>query len=154
MSRTLGALLVAASLLVAHPARAASCSLQGIVPLTFGRYEASALSGSEAQGTISVLCSQLLQGETLRVVIGPGNHATGWNRHLASGASRLAYQLYLDSSRTQVFGDGTGGTTAWTHTAGSQPVSSFDVPVYGHIPAGQWVAAGSYTDTLTVTLVF
>jgi len=154
MSRTLGALLVAASLLVAHPARAASCSLQGIVPLTFGRYEASALSGSEAQGTISVLCSQLLPGESLRITIGSGDHGSGWNRHLASGASRLAYQLYLDSSRTQVFGDGTGGTTAWTHTAGSQPVSSFDVPVYGHIPAGQWVAAGSYTDTLTVTLVF
>jgi spore coat protein U-like protein len=154
MSRAFGALLLAVSLFVAQSARAASCSLESVVPLTFGRYEPGAISGAEARGTISVLCSQLLQGETLRVVIGPGNHATGWNRHLASGPSRLAYQLYLDPNRTQIFGDGTGGSFAWTYTAGAQPATAFAIDVHGHIPAGQYVSAGSYSDSLTVTLVF
>lgn len=45
------------------------------------------------------------------VTFGPSLHATGgWNRHLTSGSSRLAYQLYVDPQRTRIFGDGTGNT--------------------------------------------
>lgn len=66
---------------------------------------------------------------------------------------RLRYNLYLDSSRTTVWGDGTGGTRVYSDRA--QPNNhTVTVPVFGRIYGAQDVGAGSYADSLIVTLDF
>ena len=80
-----------------------------------------------------------------------------------AGSDRIAYQLYLDSAHTQVWGDGTGGT--YTITGGlrvrrNRSASSAPINYYGLItPGGQDVSAASpgpapttYAQTLTLTV--
>jgi spore coat protein U-like protein len=69
---------------------------------------------------------------------------------MASNAGgTLGYQLYRNSSRTQVWGTGANAQQVQLLQAGAG-----NIPVYGSIPGGQAAAAGSYTDTVNVTLTF
>jgi spore coat protein U-like protein len=65
----------------------------------------------------------------------------------------LNYNLYRDSTRSTIWGDGTGGTQAYTQS-NPQLNRNIRVDVFGRIPAGQDVTAGSYTATVTATIFF
>ena len=71
-------------------------------------------------------------------------------RRLTSGGNGLNYNMYLDPSRTQVFGDGSAGTSK---VAGSCAATCI-VTIYGRIFGGQSVPGGSYQDSILVTLEF
>jgi hypothetical protein len=68
-------------------------------------------------------------------------HADVW--HCDSGDSYIAV----------FWGDGTGGTQAYTQS-NPQLNRNIRVDVFGRIPAGQDVTAGSYTATVTATIFF
>ena len=69
-----------------------------------------------------------------------------------TGADRLAYNFYADPGGASVLGDGSGGTvTRSDRVLKNKP---WIVTIYGRIPPGQDVAAGSYSDTLTITINF
>jgi spore coat protein U-like protein len=69
------------------------------------------------------------------------------------GSEVLSYNLYLDSTRTTIWGDGTGGSQ--TYTRSNPPTNqNIKVSVFGRIPAGQDVSAGSYSATVTATIFF
>jgi len=70
---------------------------------------------------------------------------------LTTLGSVLAYNLYLDSTRLTIWGDGTGGTGTFS---GMGTGSDVGTTVYGRIPAGQNVAVGTYSDLITVTVTF
>ncbi len=75
--------------------------------------------------------------------------------HDADAAERsdaLNYNLYLDAARTSIWGDGTGGTALFTVAIPSG--KAVNVTIFGRIPAGQDVAAGSYSDSIVVTIQF
>ena len=61
----------------------------------------------------------------------------------------LNYGLYRDSARSQSFGQGSNAKVVTLTGPGSGSVS-----LYGRIPGGQIVPAGTYTDTVVVTLSF
>jgi spore coat protein U-like protein len=62
----------------------------------------------------------------------------------------LRYQLYVDSARTRVWGDGTRGTEAAVMTTrGSNKFAT----IYGEIAAGQGGTEGDYDDTLVITVL-
>jgi spore coat protein U-like protein len=67
-----------------------------------------------------------------------------------NGPNILSYNLYKDPAFTQVFGDGTGGSTSISGLA-SGPDTAL-VAVYGRLPAQTIPAAGAYSDTITATL--
>jgi spore coat protein U-like protein len=69
------------------------------------------------------------------------------------GVEALTYNLYLDAARTIVWGDGSGGSQMYLS---NNPPKSADVQltVYGKIDSFQDVSAGSYADTVTVTVNF
>jgi spore coat protein U-like protein len=83
-------------------------------------------------------------------------------RKLASGANLLNYNLYTTSARTTIWGNGSGGTSTvgGSFTLGnctllllcSDETESRNHTAYGRIPASQNVPAGSYSDTITVTV--
>jgi spore coat protein U-like protein len=71
---------------------------------------------------------------------------------MANGANLLNYAVYTDSARSTVWGDGGAGATATIDGTGSGTAQS--TTIYGRIPAGQTVPAGSYSDTVNVTVTY
>lgn len=77
-------------------------------------------------------------------------------RKMSNGGTQLSYQLYSNSGRTTIWGDGSAGTS--TVTDGY--LISVLVPVvrnysvYGRITAKQNVTAGSYLDAVTVLMTY
>jgi spore coat protein U-like protein len=65
------------------------------------------------------------------------------------GGATVAYTIYRDSARTEVWGDGTSGTltVSGTGTGGDQPQTG-----YGRVNAQATPAPGLYSDTIVVTV--
>jgi spore coat protein U-like protein len=74
-------------------------------------------------------------------------------RAMSTAGDSLAYNLFLDPSCTTVWGDGTSGTSVYSAPT---PVDghNYNVTIYGCIPARQNVSAGSYSDSIVVTIEF
>lgn len=67
------------------------------------------------------------------------------------GTDLLNYNLFIDSSMLNVWGDGTSNTSMFRGRV--QKNFPMILTVYGGIPAGQDVSPGLYTDILTVTVL-
>jgi spore coat protein U-like protein len=130
-----------------------SCTITAGALLNFGTMMGSTSQQRDGTVQLTANCNAGLP-YTIALNAGqvPGN--TIANRRLGlngSGPGAIAYQLYRDASRTQLWGDGaTGGVHGGTGNGGNQSVD-----VYGRIPAGQPMPAnGTYRDTVTATIVF
>jgi spore coat protein U-like protein len=121
----------------------ASCILQG-GSLNFGPYTTTDASDTEGQGSFSYQCPD---GTEITLSLGSGLNQEGESRAMADGAGRLLYEIYQDSNRSQEWGTGGNAVIVTSDTA-----SETTVPVYGLIPQGQSVPAGSYSDTVQITL--
>jgi spore coat protein U-like protein len=151
------ALLAAILSLTSTPATAlglnCTASATGV---DFGNYNPTNSSPTDATGNVHVFCTVLLVSVLAQTNIslstGGGTYA---DRKMSSGAELLSYNLYKEATHTTVWGDGTGGTGIWTdNTLILVLGTSIDHTIYGSIPAGQYVAAGSYSDTITVTVEY
>lgn len=165
------ALFVAAWMMVAIAHDALAAAAPGSITCTasnttvsFGAYDVLSAATVDGVGSFTVTCvnnnannatisytAKLPAASTARLLAPP------------SGADRLTYTLYVDASRTQEWGDGTGGTFTIT---GSMTVkkntsaTSGTHTYYARIaPGGQDVSAASpgpppttYSQTLTVTV--
>lgn len=146
------ALILAVSALVGSTtmAYADTCALDAAPTVAFGGYDVYAAAPTDAAGTITLRC---LVSLSVTVDLSAGNSSSYATRQLKPAlpaTTPLAYNLYLDAARTQIWGNGTNGTA---HLGPALVVLSvWSIPIYGRIPAKQDVAAGSYTDTITVTL--
>lgn len=96
-------------------------------------------------GTVEVSCGASAS-YTISLSAGFGTFAS---RVMTGGASQLDYNLFTDSQRVTVWGDGTAGSTTVSATG-----TGASYTVYGLIPARQNVPAGSYSDTITVTVTY
>lgn len=137
------AAVVAALVLVAGPVRAA-CDVSS-AGVSFGAYDTFGSTSLDGTGSITVTCDVAY---ALTLSSGAGSYA---GRTMASGGATLDYNLYVDSGHTLVWGDGSGGSSS---VAGAGSASPEDYTVYGRIPAHQNVPAGSYSDSIVVTLSF
>ncbi len=144
-----GPALVAALFMSVANARAA-CTLTAN-GVGFGVYDVYQAAPTDATGTITYRCGNT--DKDIRISISQGSSGTFSSRQLrnATGTETLAYNLFLDASFTQIWGDGTGGTSAhFIHN----PRNNVDVnlTVFSRLSAGQDAAAGTYSDTVIVTL--
>jgi len=131
------------------PALAASCTVS-TGGVAFGIYNTLGSQPDDSSGNITVSCTGTA-GEVVNVTLSTATNT----RNLQSGGRALVYQLYVDVGRTQVWGDGTSGTATITGsiTVGSNGTVLQSYYVYGRVAGGQsGAAAGSYSDTLLVTL--
>lgn len=109
----------------------------------FGDTSAS-LIATGGGNAISVLCSP---GLTPSLTIGTGAHDGGGLHHIASGSNELPYHLYSDSGASNEI------TINQQISLGTATTTAFSIPLYAHVNSGGVVvAAGSYTDTIQVTL--
>lgn len=113
--------------------------------VAFGSYDTFSTQPLQGAGSISVACSPAM-AYTIALSPGSGSYAM---RTLLSGGDTLGYNLFTDSTLTTVWGDG-GGGTATVVGSGESALHT----VYGRIPARQNVRAGSYSDSIVVTLTF
>ena len=112
------------------------------------------LSPDDAPGTVTFSCNVLV-GLFLSwtVTLTTGNGGSYSPRLLSNGVSTLSYNLYTSAAHSSIWGDGTGVTSAVSdQVLLLVGANTFNYPVYGRIPARQDAAAGSYTDTIMVTV--
>ncbi len=148
-------LLMVLSAVSAGFAAAATCdvSANGVA---FGAYDSIGNAQRDTSGTISVTCSGTLGDNvsySIQLNAGAGTYA---NRRISTGAVNLNYNLYVDSSRSQIWGDGSGGTSVVHDSyALTQTSVTRQYTIYGRIPTGQNQAnAGSYLENIIVTLSY
>jgi spore coat protein U-like protein len=127
----------------------AECKLTSASDLAFGT-SGVIQSAINSTSTIGVQCTNTTP-YNVGLSAGAGSGATVSLRKMtsASGAT-INYQLFRDSARTQTWGDQVGTNTA--SGTGNGAVQS--LTVYGTVPAQTTPAAGSYTDTVQVTVTY
>lgn len=141
-----GALLLA--LLAGAPmaALAQTCTFNfgsGIGPVA---YDPTVATPSDSCVTFTFDCSN---AKRATVTLSTGNSGTYALRTMNNGSSLLGYNLFTDATYAAVFGDGLSGGTATASARRGEPVQ-----VCLRINAEQWVEAGTYGDTITMTLNF
>lgn len=139
----------------------ASCIMSN-TSLNFGEYNAIGINASQdltATAKISTTCTPGAIGSvkmnygkhpSIKVSRGRGPTSGGYNRNMSSevSASKLMYEIYTNEDRTSI----------WTPLMYKTVVgsgASADLPVYAKVFKNQLdVTAGSYTDTINITLTF
>lgn len=128
----------------------AACALSASNTLDFTAYDPTSATDNTASGTFTMTCTKhanatVLLGEGANK--GGGSTAAAPIRNMTDGTDTLGYQLYSDAGRTQVWENQTG--VPETGTGAEQTIT-----VYGKIAALQAVGAGTYADTVVITLNF
>ncbi len=138
---------------------AVTCTVSA-TPVAFGVYNPLSGTATASTGTVTATCTLVSGGNTTVNVVSSystGSSGTFANRTMRSGTNSLTYNLYFDAAYTQVRGDGTGGSqtggASFSLTSGSRTQSTTST-IYGRAPASQDVAAGTYSDTVTVTITY
>jgi spore coat protein U-like protein len=129
---------------------AAGCTIS-TTGVAFGSYNVFSSSPVDSTGTIVYRCNGNV--DSVLIAITKGQSSTFLPRQLGRGNEQLSYNLYRDAARTLVWGDFNGGTSAYLQIdpPNNQNVS---LTVFGRIPPGQDISAGSYSDTVTVVVLF
>lgn len=121
-----------------------------LIAVNFGGYDPIVVTPLAATGYVDVTCNS---GELFDIKLGPGQNSGGIfnpRKMQASGSgATLNYNLYRNSTHTEIWGDGTGGTFIQSGM-GSDATQQFNI--FGLIPGTQNIPAGSYSDIVTVTI--
>lgn len=118
--------------------------------LAFGNYDSLAGLPVTSVGTITVSCTL---GLGYNISLSRGSAGSYSPRTLINGGNKLNYNVFTNPTYMTVWGDGSGGTATVSGLIGLLLLPVNHV-VYGRIPGGQNAAAGSYSDTLSVTVSF
>ena len=146
---------------------ALTCSVAG-ASLSFGNYNDSSAANTDVSAPLSVRCCRNPPGNnaTLVIAMGISTNSTVGNkistRQMKNSANtdRMSYQLYTDSFGGTVWGDGViGGSVSSipiTVTTNCPTQTTITAPtgltVFGRIFPLQPVSAGTYGDTVTITV--
>lgn len=135
-----------------------TCSVSA-TPVAFGAFNPLTGASHDATGNVAFACggvAGLLIPYTITLSTGSSNNYPA--RRMVNGANFLTYNLYRDSTRQTIWGNGTGGSATVTGNLlldllGLSPPTN--IPVYGRISPGQITAVpGIYADTITVTVTY
>ncbi len=151
---------VACFLILSVPRAYAACAVS-TTPVTFGVYDVLSSSPLVSNGSVTVDCSVGAAPPNppvdVLITIGQSPNSGGFNPRKmknAAGPDLLNYNLYTSSTMTSIWGDGTGGTSTVTLRSVNKNIPPIVTTVYGRILADQNVSAGSYSDTLIVTITW
>jgi spore coat protein U-like protein len=148
------------ALLLVCPAAAlaeGSCTVSATGP-AFGVYDPTDPNPLRSNGALTATCAWIsgtATSFTLSIAYGAGNSGNDADRYMLSGANRLRYNIFTDSTYRMVRGHGSGRTQTDSATlvvSRGKPTVQVQLALFGEIPALQDVLPGSYTDTILVTL--
>lgn len=157
---TLAALLLCSTGLWSGSTLAAiSCGLESVTGVAFGTYNPLLGAPNLSSGTFNVRCGRgYADGNYSRfyyaVTVGSGGSGNTAARKMSNGIDNLNYGLYQESGRLTNLTVVNGSFIFPFDIIGGVREGSILFNIYGRIPAGQLVSAGTYTDTITLTLTF
>ena len=143
-------IISAGMVLQARIARAA-CSLGGAA-IAFGSYDALNTLPFDTIGSMVFQCNQ--RDHHVMITLSKGNGSAYAIRRMINGSQQLFYNLYRDAGRTIIWGDGSGGSQAYIINNPQPNNRDITLPIFGRIPPSQNVNVGTYTDMITVTLIY
>jgi spore coat protein U-like protein len=150
-------LLLLVLMALIRPACAQSCTTSS-TGFVFGAYQPLTGSPSLSTGTVTVNCNPALISilVSYTISLGPGSGGSFASRSMSGAGGVLGYQLYRDALRTQIWGDGTAGTTTVTdgYLLGLILPVLRNYTVYGRIPGGLPVGIGAYSDTVLIVVSY
>lgn len=131
----------------------ASCEItsSSIADLNFGQQGFSA-TNVMGETELKVTCTK---GSPYSIALNAGSNAKDDTRRMkGTGPTNtedfVAYNLYQDSDRTTVWGDGTSGTVLSSQTGTGTEVTH---TIFGRVPTTNHIV-GHYSDTVTATVTF
>jgi spore coat protein U domain-containing protein, fimbrial subunit CupE1/2/3/6 len=136
--------------LYASDAHAQACTISA-TSVNFGSYNVFNGSPTDSTGTLTYRCNGSAHNITIGLTQGAG--ASFNQRQMQKGSESLTYNLFVDASRTNIWGDGTGGTSVYS-IANPPNNTNVNLTVYGRVTAGQDVSAGTFSDTVTAVINF
>ena len=126
----------------------ATCIISA-TPMAFGPYAGVQL---DSTSTVTITCTNTTPYNVgLNAGLGITPAATVTTRKMTGAVGVfLNYAMFSDAGRSTNWGNTVAtDTVAGTGNGAAQPIT-----VYGRVPAGQFVAPGSYTDTITATVTY
>ena len=130
---------------------AMSCTITANA-LTFSAYDPTSASDSDATANIQSSCTS---GGSVVITMGQGGNAEASStdivpvRRMSGSGGNLGYAVYTDTDRMAVWGNTAATGNAYTASGGLDTIV-----VYGRIPGSQAVGAGSFSDSVAVTLTY
>ena len=133
----------------------ANCTISAAA-IVFPSYDpvvANATTAATTTGSVTITCTKG-SGPTIGLNAGAnGGAVAGVTRAMANGTNHLGYELFQPAAAP-----GNGGV--WSDIGGANPLNAGVSPskasrsftIQAQIPAGQDVAVGSYSDTITATV--
>ncbi len=130
-----------------------ACTVSGAL-LNFGSAidPLAAATPLDASSSLTVQCTNTTPyAVALNAGLNAGGATAFTNRRMVAGANTLAYQLYTDSGRSTVWGDGTSSSST---SSGTGTGSTQTMTIYGRVPSLSGAVPGAYADTVTVTISY
>ena len=127
-----------------------SCTVSAS-PMAFGTLTSIGGANVDTTASVDLTCTT---GAAYDVAMDVGTHAVTGQRYLVNttdATKKIPYGVYTNGLRTANWGNTSGTDTV----AGTATTGSVSLTAYGRIPStASSVPAGSYTDTVTVTVTF
>lgn len=127
------------------------CSILASVGPSFGAYDTLSASPTDSVGRVDFRCQSVGPSDMVVIELGRGSRVGG-GREMQNRGDRLAYELYLDAARTQVWGDGSRGTAR--HQVRPPEGLTVSLPIYGRIAPRQPVRMGAYSDQIQLIIQY
>lgn len=126
----------------------AECKVQSASTMNFGT-DGVLDAIIDTTSSMSVQCTN---GQTYTISLNGGNGASGTTttRTMELAAEDVDYTMWKDAGRSQNWGD-TGGEIM-TGLTGNGSAQAYTI--YGRVPVQATPTAGTYTDTVTVTVTY
>ncbi len=150
--RSLATIVIVTWAILLQPGWARAACSSGGASVAFGTYDALSLAPLDTIGSLVFQCNQ--KDHNVMITLSRGSGSSFSTRRMVNGSQQLFYNLYRDTGRTIVWGDGSGGTQAFQITNPQPNNRDITLPIFGRIPPGQNVKVGTYSDTITITLFF
>ncbi len=125
--------------------------------LNFGSYDVFSPVPLDSTASINVSCNIPPQNAhaplAVTISLSPGNSGSFAPRSMQSaGGDTLDYNLYANATSLSPWGNGSG--SSYVQNAPVTSATPWNATIFARIPARQNVRAGSYSDTITVTIDF
>ena len=142
-----GPISVAAPSLSVSASVSPRCTVGIATDLDFGSVPGLLKTATDKTSLVRMTCTNRA---AYQVGLSNGQHALGSVRRMSSGTSFVTYDLFRDSQRSLRWGSTLNTDTATGSGSGSEQTMT----VYGRVPAQTAVAAGAYSDVITVTVTY
>lgn len=133
----------------------AFCAIDSAGNLGFGTYTPSSGTPLDVSSIIQMRCTKTTPYTIALSAGGAGGFSPRKMTNTGPYADQLNYNLYTTNAYAAIWGDGTGGTSTVAGAgAGLLAAAAINSSVFGRLFTGQDMAAGTYSDTITVTVSY